>query len=104
MENSTPIMDKLPKFVIAKNPMIEGNRIFIIHMREPAIHAEVFHFNIDNEPGQMEAKARYAAGSSTEVNNEYIVIGAVYIAPTDLNADKLAGIMRRMADWYRSVN
>jgi hypothetical protein len=104
-------MDKTAKFLLCENPIADKSdgRLFILHTRQPVILAEVFHFEIDDEPGQMECKSKFTIGSSLNYNPEYIVIGAQWVEPEDVPAgeakeyaNKLTGIMRRMADWYQA--
>lgn len=108
---------KHPKFVIAENPMTEreSHPLYVIHLREPIIIAQVHHFDlcagdqIEEVTEALEScKRQYSVGSYTEIyNTETAVLGAVHIAapihgePQEV-ADKLAKIMRRMADWYRA--
>jgi hypothetical protein len=42
-------MNKTPKFMICENLLLENNRVFILHSREPLIIAEAFHFEMGNE-------------------------------------------------------
>lgn len=65
---------KLPKFLIAENPLASED-LFIIHTRRPRFIARV------NDP-------------------EIEVIEWLDDPPTD--ADRLAGLMSRLGDWYRA--
>ena len=96
-----------PAFMLAENP-ITGKQLFIIHTGMPYIMAEVFSFNSTDENAIMDCKRNYTVAGKTEYEDEAAVIGAVMILP-DANflelssqeqADKLAKLMRRMADWY----
>lgn len=60
------------KFLIASNPIVNDGRVFIIHTQDPVIIAEVIDNNIEGK----------------------------YIGETNLESTKIAGIMRRMGDWY----
>ncbi|MFO0414894.1 MAG: hypothetical protein ACK52I_22200 [Pseudomonadota bacterium] len=99
---------KTSKFLIAENPVVNDGRIFIIHMREPVIIAEAFHFDIDKEHEWMECKKNYSVGASVDYPGELIFLGANYIEPLPSKwlddpqkcADVLAKIMSRMGDWY----
>jgi len=103
---------KTAKFLLCENPIADKSdgRIFILHNRNPLILAEVFHFDIENEELQMNCKRQFTIGSSLEFGNQYIVFGALWTIPdarflakeAQKQANELAGIMRRMADWYES--
>ena len=75
--------------------------------------AEVFEFDAEDESGQMACKARFETGASLNhehVNALYHVLGAHWVVlgdkladkPVQEQQDKLAGVMRRMADWYEA--
>ncbi len=73
---------KTPKFLICDNPMVTGSnegRLFILHTQPPIILAEVFHLDIDDEPAQLECKANFEIGSSTEHGDESIILGALWV-------------------------
>lgn len=96
---------KPPKFLLAKNPIADKSdgRIFILHTQTPKILAEVFHFDVGDEEHQMDCKRQFTIGSTLEYEDEYIVIGALWVESCELfSADRLAGLMRRMADWYEA--
>jgi len=87
--------------------MVDDHRVFILHTREPRIVAEVYHLHPSEEGKAIEIQKQFSVGSKMEMPNELILLGAVWIEPfykgtTQQNADELAGIMRRMADWYRA--
>lgn len=94
-------MNKTPKYLIAKNPLI-NNTEYIIHTRYPVIIAEVFQFDADDELVQMECKRMFETGSSLDYPPHYYVFGAKYVQENSMEPDKIAGIMRRMADWYET--
>ncbi|MFN7703341.1 MAG: hypothetical protein ACK5OS_01875 [Chryseotalea sp.] len=99
---------KTAKFLIAENPVVNDGRIFIIHMREPVIIAEAFHFAEHEENKWMACKSNFNLFASVDYPNELIVLGSIYLAPLPAGwpthsqaiADKLAKIMSRMGDWY----
>lgn len=102
---------KHPKFVIAENPMTDGDEhpLYVIHLRDPLIVAQVFTFSPDEEDKRLELLRNpdIIAYSTTDIDSlESAVLLANYIAPmkgeAQASADKLAKIMRRMADWYRA--
>lgn len=98
---------KSAKFLIADNPLVNDGRTFIVHMREPVIIAEVFHFDLDQESEWMECKSHFTTGVSVEYPGELIFLGVVFMAPLpwadpQVQADNLAKIMSRMGDWYHN--
>ena len=70
---------KGPKFLLAHSH--DGNQKFVVHMRSPIIIAQVL---IDKGGYHLEI-----------VNSEPAV--------ESLSLERLAGLMRRMEDWYRST-
>jgi hypothetical protein len=101
-------MNKLPKFLFCENPIADKSdgRQFILHARRPVILAEVFHFNEAQESESMECKRAFNLCATLDYPPEYIVLGAVWTEPIVIKnqeeANRLAGIMRRMADWYET--
>jgi hypothetical protein len=97
---------KVSKFLIAENPVVDDGRVFVVHMRDPVIIAEAFHFSLDQEDEWMQCKSQFEIGASVDYPGELIVLGAIFCAvPSggDQNdADKLAKIMSRMGDWYHN--
>lgn len=96
-----------PAFMLAENPMT-GEQLFIIHTGSPYVMAEVYHYEEDDEESIMVCQRNFTAGSKTTYMGETAVIGAIMMIPdekflkmdTQEQADKLANLMRRMADWY----
>ena len=104
---------KLPKFLLCENPMLTGGydgRLFILHSREPYLLAEVFHFENISDEKRMEVERQLATiAGRLDYGKETIFLSAVWLVPGKLAekpaqdyANTLAGIMRRMADWYRA--
>lgn len=101
---------KASKFLIAENPIVNDGRVFIVHLRDPVIIAEAFHFDMHQEKEWMECKSQFKIGASVDYPGELISIGAVYVANdkisesfklyTQKESDNLAKIMSRMGDWY----
>lgn len=87
---------KSSKFLIAENPVVDDGRVFIVHLRDPVIIAEAFHFDLDQEKEWMECKSRFQIGASVDYPGELIVLGAVFAAEGSGHEK----IMRRMGDWY----
>lgn len=105
------MVSKQSKFLLCENPIHEdGDSLYILHTREPRLFAEVHHFDAGDEAGQMALKKQQSIYGALEYGEEYIifvclwVIGDMkYIGKTaQEQADELAGIMRRMADWYKA--
>lgn len=65
-------MSKLPRFMISRNPLAEPGVDYILHTQDPKIIAKV---------------------EGHEIN-------AVWWEETDMKPEQLAGLMRRIADWY----
>lgn len=96
-------MNKIPKFLICENPILEDGRLFIMHARSPYILAEIHHFYQGEESEIMECQRQYEVGARTELEDEIIVLGAVdVLVLPGISNDEYAAIMRRMADWYKS--
>lgn len=89
--------------MVCTNPNGDDGRYFILHNREPLFLAEIFEFDINDEQSQMECKRNFNLGSALEHDKSYFVFGVHWCSDNNLSADKLAGLFRRMADWYKSV-
>lgn len=89
---------KSSKFLIAENPVVDDGRVFVIHLRDPVIIAEAFHFDLDQEREWMACKARFEIGATVDYPGELIVLGAVFAAEGSGHEK----IMRRMGDWYHN--
>jgi hypothetical protein len=104
-------MDKTAKFLLCENPIADKSdgRLYILHTRKPVILAEVFHFDIDDEAEYTRCKQAFPTNATLNYNPEYIVLGQIWMEPVYVPeekaqefSNKLAGIMRRMADWYQA--
>ena len=96
---------KTPKFLLCENPIADKSdgRSFIIHTREPRILAEIFAFEEPlNECLLNSVKSNIRIGATLEYGSEYFIFSAIFVEKIEMDADKLAGIMRRMADWYEA--
>lgn len=94
-----------PIFTIADNRAVNRGRVFVIHLQEPVIIAQAFHFDSDQEEAWMSQKSQFTIGASVDFPGELIFLGAVYCAPLprkefQQQADNLAHIMSKMGDWY----
>lgn len=96
-----------PAFMLAENPMT-GKQLFIIHTGTPYVMAEVHSFHTADEKGIMDCQRNYTIAGKTTFETHTAVIGAVMMVPDEKfgklplqeQADKLANLMRRMADWF----
>ncbi|PKP02072.1 MAG: hypothetical protein CVU11_13270 [Bacteroidetes bacterium HGW-Bacteroidetes-6] len=70
-------MSHLPKFLLAQNR--ENTRQFVVHTQEPLCIAEIHD------------------------NKDVVELKGVAIAENNLEAQRIAGLMSRMGDWYYSV-
>lgn len=105
-------MSKTAKFFLCENPIadLSDGRLFILYNGKTKIFAEVFHFDAKDEEAQMRLKSTIEIGGSLEYKDEYIVFAASWVLPgedllkknSEQQADFLAGVMRRMADWYEA--
>jgi hypothetical protein len=104
---------KTPAFLLCENPILSENdgRLFILHTRTPAMLVELNHFKglTDNEIAEL-SKIATRDGARLDYGNEVIFFLQQWIMPEpeyaalkpQEQADKVAGIMRRMADWYKA--
>lgn len=102
---------KASKFLIAENPLVDDGRVFIVHLRDPVIIAEAFHFEIGQDDEWMACKSKFTTAASVDYPGEPVILGAIFCAPVPEKwnglsgqevADKIAKIMSRMGDWYYS--
>lgn len=89
---------KSSKFLIAENPVVDDGRVFVVHLRDPVIIAEAFHFSVDDDAAWMHCKSRFQIGATVDYPGELIVLGAVFVAP----GKDYEKIMSRMGDWYHN--
>jgi hypothetical protein len=93
---------KISKFLLCENPMVDDDRVFVLHTREPLIVAEALHF--EDEADWMEAKRGTEIGASVDYPGEFILLKAINVTATEpYTADSLAQIMSRMGDWYHAL-
>lgn len=105
-------MSKISKFLICENPLVDDERVFILHTRQPMILAEVVHFEgiNDSERMDIERKIETPRWARLDYPPETIYFFMIKLYPdekflkmnTQEQADTIAGLMRRMADWYKS--
>jgi len=94
------------------NPLLPESNGFILHTKEPQILAEIFSFDKMDIKGMNDLKMQgYQLGTETTHKDiTYVLVSDYKIDPTSLTreqaqakANRLAGLMRRMADWWLSV-
>lgn len=105
-------MDKPPKFLLCENPIadLSDGRLFILHNRRPHLLAEVKHYENLNDSDRMEIEKSLTLYGRLDYPPETIFLAPVWIYESELSdsldaqqkANKLAGLMRRMADWYEA--
>ena len=104
---------KTSKFMLCENPILDEDhdqRSFILHNRDPFILAEVFYFEDASEDEVGQFIGQFKMGSKLNYPPETYVFGALWMVPGDgflkmtpqQQASTCAGIMRRMADWYKA--
>jgi hypothetical protein len=104
---------KISKFLLCENPLTESGD-FILHTRTPRFLMQV----IDCESAEHQKeigkelfiegeKHGFMVASQTNIYDYYFVLVAIHIYDdiknTQENADELAKIARRAADWYRQI-
>lgn len=99
--------NKPPAFLLCENPMINKSdgRLFILHNRYPLLLAEVHHFQYLTDNHIINIQRQIRIGGRLDYHPETIFFTPVWIdkeITTQADADKIAGIFRRMADWYKS--
>ena len=75
---------KVSKFMICKNPLIDDERVFILHSRAPVILVQLI-LNDEQQTGDFNFKA----------GNDQVTLKIVF-AEDDKNLDK---VFARMQDW-----
>lgn len=106
-------MTKLPKFLLCENPKLTGDpsgRLFVLHNGSPRLLAEVHHYENIADQDLMQVQSKIEVGGRLDYPPETILFEAIWInqddefnrLSTQQKADQLAGVMRRMADWYKS--
>jgi hypothetical protein len=104
---------KAPKFLFCENPIATASdgRLFILHTQEPVILAELWHYEGLTDRELIEKQNQLGpTGAKLEYGDEVILFSSVMMfrgekfsqLPGQEQADKLAGVMRRMADWYKA--
>lgn len=101
-------MNNMPQFLLCENPTADDNQLYILHTREPYILARVEHYEDLSDERRMEIERTITIGSRLDYPPETIFFHALWVVEGDElkkitpqeQANTLAGIMRRMADWY----
>lgn len=98
---------KAPAFLLCENPIadLSDGRLFILHNREPKLFAEVHHYEDLTEAQIMDIQRQIPIGGRLDYQPETIFFTPVWMDgefTTQADADKMAGLFRRMADWYKS--
>lgn len=104
---------KISKFLLCENPITTANdgRLFILHTQDPIILAELWHYEGLTDREFLEKQNELGpTGAKLEYGDEIILFSSVLMhrgekfaeLPGQEQADKLAGVMRRMADWYKA--
>lgn len=107
-------MKEPPTFLALQNERAATGRRFILHTKRPAYLAEVYEFTSEEDCEKFgldffEACEKVGAPCLGSVSRKpwngkhfYFAVISIYegIEPTQKEADRLARITRRMADWY----
>lgn len=88
--------------MICENPIVEDDRVFILHFRHPIIIASVIDVSALPDEEVNDMLAAITIGARLEYAPESFLFSAEFVEQNSLDAIKLAGIMRRMSDWYKS--
>lgn len=114
--------DKLSKFLLCENPTLNeqhDGRSFILHTRFPMLLAEVLDFEFTNDSERIDFEKKIFEGfpelawrsySRLDYGEETFFFRCIWVdghsefgmLAAQQQADEMAGIMRRMADWYKS--
>lgn len=92
--------------MFAENPMADPGK-YVIHTGNPVIVARVYIFASEIDAREFSMPIRF--GAMTVLNGEYYVLAADLIMyegdvpdATQKEADKLAAVLRRAADWLHA--
>lgn len=103
--------EKPPRFLHMQSRGVSLTREFVVHTRYPAWLAEVFKFDTQPEAIAFEGECiqnEINIGGRTYHDGKTYVLAVIaefeqYQGTTQKDANKLARIARRMADWYLYV-
>lgn len=107
-------MNKNPKFLVCENPIADQSdgRLFILHNGSNIkLLAEVISFELLSDPERMAVESNMPSiYGRLDYFDQQIYFAPLWMIgdekyhlwPDQKKADKLAGIMRRMADWYQA--
>jgi hypothetical protein len=101
---------KTPAFLLCETPIADKSdgRTFILHNREPRLLAEVHHFEGITDSQKMAIQKKITIGSRLDYGTETIYFEPNWIdqltvtGASQEQVDRLASLMRRMADWYKA--
>lgn len=98
---------KPPAFLLCENPIADKSdgRLFILHNREPRLLAEVHHYEDLTDEQKMDIQRQIPIGGRLDYDSETIFFTPMWLdseLATQADADKIAGLFRRMADWYKA--
>jgi hypothetical protein len=105
-------MANFPKFLFCENPILNERhdaRSFILHLQPPVLVAEIFNYENLSDSEILEIQKKIQAGSRLDYGFETFFFVLIYIDPSYFEkndpqycADNIAGILRRMADWFEA--
>lgn len=105
-------MTKTAKFLLCENPIADKSdgKCYILHNRGVKLFAEVYAFEDAAESEIMDLMRQFECVGKLDYGIETFVFGCLWLLhdakfiamDKQAQADELAGIMRRMADWYES--
>jgi hypothetical protein len=101
---------KPPAFLLCENPIADKSdgRAFILHNRDPKLLAEVHHFEGLTDSQKMQIEKKLPISGRLDYGSETIYLEPNWLDESTITgtlqeqADKLAALMRRMADWYHA--
>jgi hypothetical protein len=102
-------MAKYPKFLECVNPNGSPDDLYILHTQSPRFIAKLL---ISDDEGEiMDFQRHFTVGGKTDYKHLSAVIGVIEFwdnpykpdLSTQEQADRLAKLLRRCADWYHST-
>lgn len=79
-------MKKSAKFLIAENPMVDDDRVFVVHTQEPFFIAEAFHFMPDQEQDWMDPFSLFHLPSIHFINLAEDVVLNIVLSQIDVRS------------------
>ena len=95
-------MSKIPKFMVATNPLVDADKQYILHTGSPEVLIRAIKWDDVDASLNADVRLRFPAGELNRVKEtRYVLYFEKFFEQSEKeNTKKLTGLMKRAQDWW----